>query len=88
MRATPFDLTLLREYDVKFLLGDLRDDFLTGLWCSTYINTKLKPGTAPLKPTDFMPFHREKQPQQTTQQIAAALKAWARAHGAVIPKGK
>ena len=45
MRATPFDLALLQAYDAKYLLGDIRDDFRTGLWCSTHINAKLKDQT-------------------------------------------
>jgi len=88
LRATPFDLALLQAYDAKYLLGDIRDDFRTGLWCSTHINAKLKDGATPTRPLDFMPLYQTAKPKQTVQQMATLLKAWAKANGAEIPKGK
>lgn len=88
-RATAWDLEVLRVYDSRFLLGDLHDDFRTAMWCQTYINSKLKPSASPLKVTDFMPLYDKPAPQQqSTQQIVAAFKAWARANGADIPPGE
>lgn len=89
-RATAWDLEVLRRYDVKFLLGDLHDDFRTGLWCQTYVSTKLKASADPPKVTDFMPLlpqHAAPRPKQSVAQMAAMLRSWARSHGAEVPKG-
>lgn len=87
-RATPFDVEILRIYDARYLLGDLRDDFRTGLWCSTYVNSKLKASADPVAASDFMPFWvrgSQIKPKQSQDTMKAALISWARANGAVIP---
>lgn len=88
LRATPFDLEVLRLYDAKFLLGDMRQEFLHGHWCSTYVNSKLDRSTAPFGIEDFMILHKPKQREQSTQDIKASVHAWAKALGATVTPRK
>lgn len=66
----------------------MRQEFLHGHWCATYVNSKLDRNTSPFDIDDFMVLHRPKKREQSQQEIKANLLAWAKACGAVIPPRK
>lgn len=80
---------ILREYDARFPIGDLRDDILAGTIAATIANIHRKRDVDPISPFDLVPFHAPPKVAPSVEDVARKLFAWGRSMGAEgIPPGR
>ena len=76
------ELSAWIAYDSIQPLGELMDDFRTGMVCSVVANANNGKRGKALSPADFMPYYKKKKKNQTPEEMMSVL-----VHASKISKG-